>query len=225
MELPKIGPPKNLPKSPEDIVKRIPGLDLPTIPKVQPLPEFSATESKLVIGMLGWTVNAIEKGESEHCYFPIGEENPIYRGGRTWERAKVTAIDDIRANTDVFIVDDKRHVQEYSQLSMLKETTLLNSEENIRDDFVEETNSFRTAGFNKITGIIYADQDLTVYIDQSIDGKNWDETTEAKNYTAESNDCAFSVEIVAPYVRIRFVNNSGDDTTECRRFVQLSAGF
>jgi len=207
---------------------RLPPIPLPPrppieLPRLEALPE--APGSKLVIGMLGWAVESIPKGERRHCFFPTGAEDGRFRGGRTWERIRITAIEDIRAYTDIFVVDDKGHVQADSQLFMVKVTKILSNSDNILSDRTEITDVFETIGYNKVTGFIYADQDIYVYVDQSIDGKNWDEVTTAKRYTGESNDCAFSVEIAMPYVRVRFTNDSGTDTEECRKFVQLSAGY
>lgn len=181
-------------------------------------------DSKIVIGLIGMSDAAISVGKRGYCYFPIGKEDPTYRGGRVWKRVKVTAIDDIHANSDVVVVDNQKNVREQALESpLINEKTILNNSDNIVAGATENTGSVETAGYNKITGFIYADQDLTVYIDQSHDGQNWDVVTTV-NYVAEATNGGFNEKIVASYTRVRFYNGSSPATTECRKMVRLSAG-
>jgi len=181
-------------------------------------------DSQVVIGLMGLSEAAIEAKKMGHCWFPIGEPDPRYRGGRVWERVKVTAVGSIRANFDIIVIDNKKNVKEYAMASpLINEKTVMTNSANIDDDTTEKTDSFETAGYNKVTGLIYADQDLTIYVDQSIDMSNWDVVTTI-NYIGTATDGGFSVEIIAPYARVRFDNSSGSDTESCRKTVRLSAG-
>jgi len=83
--------------------------------------------------------------------------------------------------------------------------------------------SFSTSKYNKITGILFADQDLTLSIEQSVDGSNWDEVTDI-TYTASSTDGGYSVEIVGLYARMKISNASGSNTTTLRAYCWLSTG-
>jgi hypothetical protein len=60
----------------------------------------------------------------------------------------------------------------------------------------------------RITGLVFADQVGTLYIEQSSDGQNWDLSTD---YAVTASDGkGFSEELVAPYARVRFVNGGTD---------------
>lgn len=181
-------------------------------------------DSQVVIGLMGLSEAAIEAKKLGYCWFPIGELDPSYRGGRVWERVKVAAVGSIRANFDIIVIDNKKNVKEHALASpLINEKTVMTNSTNILDDTTEETDLIETVGYNKITGLIYADQDLTVYIDQSTDLTNWDVVTTV-NYVGLSIGGGFSVEIITPYARVRFNNSSGSDTESCRKTVRLSAG-
>lgn len=182
------------------------------------------SSSELIIGMLGISTEPIDSGQKGYCWFPIGKPDPRARGGHEWQRIRITAINDIQAHQDVIVVDDKKNVKEYTLESpLINEKKIKSNTSNINDGDTEEITSFETNGYNKITGFIYADQDLTVYIEQSFDNSNWD-VQSTLNYTAETLSGGFSVEVIAPYARVRFSNSSGTDTSECRKLVRLSAG-
>jgi len=64
-----------------------------------------------------------------------------------------------------------------------------------------------SSGSARITGIIYSDQSSAtdgVRIQQSIDGTNWD--YESSFTLAGGSGLAFSVELVAAYVRVSYEN-------------------
>lgn len=65
-----------------------------------------------------------------------------------------------------------------------------------------------TDGADKVVGIVFADVDGTIHIEQSADGVNWD----VDNEVAVTGDTGitFSQELFAPYVQIRFVNGASD---------------
>ena len=65
--------------------------------------------------------------------------------------------------------------------------------------------------YAKVTGIIYSDQDCTLYIEQSADGTNVDYSTSFA--VTGGTGLAFSVEAVAKYARMRIVNGSVAQTT------------
>lgn len=64
---------------------------------------------------------------------------------------------------------------------------------------------FYTAGFGRIVGTILSDASGSLYIDQSSDGTHWDfVTTVSVTGTTTTVGASFSVEVVAPYARVRF---------------------
>lgn len=57
---------------------------------------------------------------------------------------------------------------------------------------------------DRITGSVFADQAGTLYIEQSFDGSHWDVSTSISVTANDGN--GFSEELVAPQVRVRYVN-------------------
>jgi len=76
-----------------------------------------------------------------------------------------------------------------------------------------------TLGISGIQTYVYADQDCTVYVDQGLDGTNWDITDSIDCLANEA--CSRIFYSVAPYFRIR-VTNTGSSTTTVFR---CSAGM
>jgi hypothetical protein len=74
---------------------------------------------------------------------------------------------------------------------------------------------------DRIVGSVFADQNGVLYIEQSFDGTNWDIST-SYNITANNGE-GFSEELVAPYARIRFNNNSGSNQGAFRLFAKSSS--
>ena len=72
-----------------------------------------------------------------------------------------------------------------------------------------------TFGINGIQVYHFADQDCTIYIDQSLDGTNWDITDSFE--CLANNACTRTFTSVAPYYRAR-VTNDGASTTTVIRF-------
>jgi len=64
--------------------------------------------------------------------------------------------------------------------------------------------------FARITGSVYADQPGTLYIQQSFDGTNWD--VQSTFSVSANTGQGFSVEVVAPYVRVYYVNGATAQT-------------
>lgn len=61
-----------------------------------------------------------------------------------------------------------------------------------------------------ISGMVYSDQTGDIFIEQSGDGENWDIST---TYTIGADDGkGFSEPLYGPFVRIRYVNGSTDQT-------------
>jgi hypothetical protein len=59
---------------------------------------------------------------------------------------------------------------------------------------------------DRITGTVFSDQAGTLFIEQSSDGTNWDVST---SVPVTANDgSGFSEELVAPQVRLRYVNGA-----------------
>lgn len=67
-------------------------------------------------------------------------------------------------------------------------------------------NALLVGGNARITGTVFADQAGTLNIDQSSDGTNWDYSTSVT--VTASTKTNFSVEVVAPYARLRYVNGA-----------------
>jgi hypothetical protein len=62
-----------------------------------------------------------------------------------------------------------------------------------------------------IVGRVFADQPGNIFIEQSMDGTNWDLST---TYAITASDGkGFKEEIFAPYVRVRYVNGATPQTT------------
>lgn len=70
--------------------------------------------------------------------------------------------------------------------------------------------SLSVEGYARITGTVYSDQAGTLYIEQSPDGTNWDTATSLSVSAATAT--SFSVEVVAPYARLRYVNGATAQT-------------
>lgn len=72
--------------------------------------------------------------------------------------------------------------------------------------------------YARIIGSIFTDHASTLYIDQSQDGTNWDYSS---NFAVTaSTGLAFSVEVVAPYCRLRVVNSAGAAQTVLRAYIR-----
>jgi hypothetical protein len=82
---------------------------------------------------------------------------------------------------------------------------------------------FETGDYNKLVGHVFADQPLTVYLDQSDDGETLRVQT-TKTYLASLYDGGFSIEVVAPYFRVRVRNTGNSTTTVFVAWTRLSTG-
>ena len=71
--------------------------------------------------------------------------------------------------------------------------------------------SVETSGYKQIVGTVYADVDGTLKIQQSPDGTNWDVETSI-SVTGGSGK-GFSIEVVAPYMRVVYENRGTAQTT------------
>lgn len=82
---------------------------------------------------------------------------------------------------------------------------------------------FATAGYNKIIGSVYSNATGTLYVDQSQDGTNYD-VIDTIAYVGGVFTGGFSVEVVAPYARIRFIDTPVTAQTAFRLYAYLSSG-
>ena len=57
---------------------------------------------------------------------------------------------------------------------------------------------------DNVVGIVFADQAGTLFIEQSMDNEHWDLSTEFA--VTASDGKGFSESVIAPYVRVRYVN-------------------
>jgi hypothetical protein len=94
-------------------------------------------------------------------------------------------------------------------VTILKQTldTLYNTTTPLGSSATYTGDSTDASGYKQVVGSCFADKDGTLYIEQSSDNTNWD-TQSSFSYKA-SEKFGFSVEIVAKYVRLKYVN--GDD--------------
>jgi len=70
--------------------------------------------------------------------------------------------------------------------------------------------SFTVSGYGRIVGTVFADQAGTLYVEQSSDGTNWDASASVS--VSASTPTSFSVEVVAPTARVRYVNGATAQT-------------
>jgi len=71
-------------------------------------------EGKLVVGMLGWAAENIQRDLEGYCWFPTGAADPRYRFGFKWEKHRVLAVEDVRAYREVIIIDEEERVKEHT---------------------------------------------------------------------------------------------------------------
>lgn len=72
----------------------------------------------LHVGMLGWSAEAISKDESGYCYFPVGEIDETFLGGRKWVKLRLTASEDVRAEKDIIVADTISNVKEHTPVEL-----------------------------------------------------------------------------------------------------------
>lgn len=94
---------------------------------------------------------------------------------------------------------------------------------NLNNGVTYTGDQFATEGYASIKGMVFADRDLELYIDQSWDGTNYDESTEV-DYDSGTVDGGYVIPVVAPYARLRVANTSGGNTTTLRAVAILSTG-
>lgn len=72
---------------------------------------------------------------------------------------------------------------------------------------------------DNVVGVVKTDQAGTLYVEQSKDATNWD-LSESTAVSANTGT-KFSFAVVAPYIRVRFVNTS----VTAQTFLRLAARF
>jgi hypothetical protein len=76
---------------------------------------------------------------------------------------------------------------------------------------------FSTQYYGRLVGTCISDHAGTMYIDQSPDGEHWDYSS---SFTlSAATGIAVSVEVIAPWARLRIINGSGAAQTYLRAFV------
>ena len=65
---------------------------------------------------------------------------------------------------------------------------------------------FSTAGYGKIVGTVYSDQDGILLVGQSPDGTNID--CISTFYISANGEYGFVVDVVAPYFSVKYINGS-----------------
>lgn len=71
---------------------------------------------------------------------------------------------------------------------------------------------------DNIVGVVKSDQAGTIHIEQSIDGTNWD--VDNSTPVVANTTLTFSQALIAPYVRVRYVNGATN-----QGFFRLAARF
>lgn len=71
-----------------------------------------------------------------------------------------------------------------------------------------------TERHDQVAGSVFSDTDGALYIEQSSDGTNWDIST---SYAVTADDGkGFAEDLLLPFWRVRFTNDSGGNATEFR---------
>jgi len=69
---------------------------------------------------------------------------------------------------------------------------------------------FNGSGYARVVGTVFADVEGTLYVEQSPDGTNWDVVEDITVGAGEKK--GYTIEIVAPYIRVRYVNGPNPQT-------------
>jgi hypothetical protein len=78
---------------------------------------------------------------------------------------------------------------------------------------------------DRIVGTVYSDAEGILYVEQSPDGENWDVVTPFEvSPSLLKNSFGFSVEKVAQYARVRYVDRSDNGQTVFRLYVYAKKG-
>ena len=89
----------------------------------------------------------------------------------------------------------------------------------------KDTGVLTTAGYNKITGYVECDNDVTITVYASRDdGSNFVQVDTASHTGSGTVATSFSFEIVAAHMKVEFTNDGGDTTTTFDALVNLSTG-
>lgn len=93
----------------------------------------------------------------------------------------------------------------------------------LADGATYEGAQFATAGYNKLIGSVFSNATGTLTVEQSQNGTNYD-IIDTIAYVGAAVTGGFSVEIVAPYARVQFVDTAGTAQTSFRLYVYGSTG-
>jgi hypothetical protein len=83
-----------------------------------------------------------------------------------------------------------------------------------------DTGQLQTGLADRVTGTVFADQAGTLFIEQSFDGTNYDLSKSVAVLASAGQ--GFSEEIVAPYLRVRYVNGATPQTV-FRVYMRMSS--
>lgn len=81
-------------------------------------PTASENEVPLEIGMMGFSLEDINKGKRGICVMPLGARDSTKWGGRKWVRVKLTAMEEVRANRDIIIADEQSRIKEHTPVEL-----------------------------------------------------------------------------------------------------------
>jgi hypothetical protein len=124
-------------------------------------------------------------------------------------QADTADIKNTNTNLDTKIITSNTNavvaVSSASRLELIDSTTTP-----LQANATYTSQQYNVSGFKRVCGTCFADAAGTLYIDQSSNGTNYDYTS-TFNVKA-SKGLSFSVEITAPYVRIRYTNGNTAQT-------------
>ena len=104
-------------------------------------------------------------------------------------------------------------------------TESYNNSDNINNGASKTTGELTTTGYNKITGWVFSDKDLTVQCLATKATGGTDRIVATVDHTGSATEgTAFEFPVVTAYMTITFDNSSGANTTTCETVVSLSTG-
>jgi len=121
------------------------------------------------------------------------------KDGETDNRAKI----DDSGRVWISIQEDAVGLKQ-TMVGVFQHTTPLLANDSVESDAIP------TNGYSRIVGSVFADVDGTLYVEQSPNGTNWDVVDSFP--VSGGSGLGFSVEVVCPYCRVRYVNSASDQS-------------
>lgn len=100
-----------------------------------------------------------------------------------------------------------------------------NNADNINTGTTKDTGELATTGYNKVTGWILCDVDITVNYYAYLSSGGTARLIDSVSHTGSATQgTGFSFELVSGYILVEFDNSSGTNSTTCETVVSLSSG-